>query len=199
MHRPRQDPGPRASLTADLPHDVSSAVLQCTVAYTGIDGLRRVRVMTLAISTSSSISGIFRTSDPEAIATFLVKKAAFGIPAQSIHRNMNMVEEEVVAILCAYRKYCQKNKSAEQLILPESLKFLPLFCLGIQKLRAFSTDTLQHVVPTDERIYHLQLLMCMSGRHVNQRLYPHLLPVHNLEQQVRLSLRDIHGHSPARR
>jgi protein transport protein SEC24 len=39
----------------------------------------------------------------------------------------------VVATLGAYRKYCASNSSAVQLILPESLKLLPLYALAFLK------------------------------------------------------------------
>ena len=49
-------------LTSDLPDHASSPVVQATLAYTGWDGLRRVRVMTLALATSTSIKSIFKVS-----------------------------------------------------------------------------------------------------------------------------------------
>jgi hypothetical protein len=43
------------------------------------------------------------------------------------------VTAQVVNTLHAYRKYCAANSSAVQLILPESLKLLPLYALAFLK------------------------------------------------------------------
>ena len=37
------------------------------------------------------------------------------------------------------------------------------------------------VVPTDERMFHLQQLLCMPTSQVSSRLYPRLYPLHSLE------------------
>lgn len=49
-------------LTSDIPGHTATPVIQCVVSYTGWDGVRRVRVMTLAVTTSTSIKSIFRVS-----------------------------------------------------------------------------------------------------------------------------------------
>lgn len=42
-----------------------------------------------------------------------------------------------IDILHSYRKYCSTSTSPGQLILPEALKLLPLYVLGLSKTYAF--------------------------------------------------------------
>jgi protein transport protein SEC24 len=45
-----------------------------------------------------------------------------------------------IDMLFAYRKYCAQNTTPGQLILPEALKFLPVYVLALSKSAAFRTS-----------------------------------------------------------
>ncbi len=75
----------------------------------------------------------------------------------------------------AYRKYCATSSSAVQLILPEALKLLPLYCLAILKSGAMRAD-----VRADERSYWLSVVGALGCARTMGLLHARLLPLHRL-------------------
>ncbi|GBG27168.1 Protein transport protein sec24 [Hondaea fermentalgiana] len=111
--------------------------LQCAVLYTSVQGQRRVRVHNLAITVTNTIADVFRNADVDTISNFLTRKAVDQMqrntPPAKVHSEM---EQQIVKMLCSYRKNCAKNPTGQQLILPEALKLLPLYAIGAEKLPA---------------------------------------------------------------
>jgi len=66
--------------------------------------------------------------------------ARVGIERARSH-SLTMIRESVyqhcIGALFAYRKYCATSTQPGQLILPESLKLLPLYTLALSKTPAF--------------------------------------------------------------
>jgi len=108
--------------------------IQCAILYTSVEGQRRVRVHNLACTVTPHITDVFRNADIDAVTTVLARKYANDLwqntAMDKVHSNFN---SEVVAMLTAYRQFCAKNPTSQQLILPEALKLLPLYALAILK------------------------------------------------------------------
>lgn len=109
------------------------AFLQLVCLYSRSDGTRLLRVHTVMISTSGKIAQVFKFADPEALALLLTKQAI----ALSLNRKRFSIRDHLttclVSILHAYRSQCAANSPSGQLILPDSLKTLPLQITGILK------------------------------------------------------------------
>ena len=60
--------------------------------------------------------------------------AANGIPTSPLSQVREQITDLCINILHSYRKFCATVSSSGQLILPEALKFLPLYTLGMSLL-----------------------------------------------------------------
>lgn len=66
--------------------------------------------------------------------SFFLHAAASEVPTAPLSRIREQVTNLCINILHSYRKFCATVSSSGQLILPEALKLLPLYTLGISRL-----------------------------------------------------------------
>jgi protein transport protein SEC24 len=108
----------------------SHVVLQTASLHTTSEGERRIRVITLALPTTSNISQVYASADQIAIATFLASKA---VECHKLEDARDAVTNKLVEILTAYKASVTAGGVSAQLSVPENLKMLPLLCLGLTK------------------------------------------------------------------
>ena len=93
--------------------------------------------------------------------------------------------EQCVNILYAYRQHCASNHSSGQLILPESLKFLPLFTLSMCRSAWLLSNDSQNKslieVTADLRASQMCQLQSMPVPLSIPVVYPRLLTLHDME------------------
>jgi hypothetical protein len=94
--------------------------------------------------------------------------------------------DSCLEILMKYRTLCSSHSPKGQLILPESLKVLPLYILGMLKhpflLKNGHTNTQTKLaVDCCERSYELTKMLTQPVRDAIFTLYPRLYPLHNLQ------------------
>lgn len=63
----------------------------------------------------------------------MARRLAANLPNGTLAGSRDVVTNNAVTTLAAYRKHCASNSSAVQLILPEALKLLPLYALALLK------------------------------------------------------------------
>lgn len=107
--------------------------LQCALLYTNGAGQRRIRVITLGLKATSQVSSLYRYADLEALTNVMLRQAVLGAAKHTLHQVREAVVAGAVSILHHYRKTCASTTSTAQLILPESLKLLPLYSLAMVK------------------------------------------------------------------
>lgn len=84
------------------------------------------------VGTVSSFICKFRLQDLVHNSNFYVDCAAASeIPSTPLSQVREQVTNLCINILHSYRKFCATVSSSGQLILPEALKLLPLYTLGI--------------------------------------------------------------------
>lgn len=115
--------------------DGADFVAQLAVLYSAPDGRRLIRVHTLCVPVAGSLSALFRAADLDAQLTVQARWAATEVlrgklSAVAIRERLT---SDAVTVLHAYRRFCASNSAAGQLILPEALKLLPLYTLGLTK------------------------------------------------------------------
>ena len=157
--------------------DGGEAYVQCALLYTTVAGERRIRVHTLALPVSSVLGNIFRASDLEAQTCDLIRRSAAKLLAgnASLASAREAALHTTVNTLHAYRKFCASNNSTGQLILPEGLKVLPLYCLALHK-----SDGLRSDASADDRAAWLLRAACGGAATAVPSVYPRNFPVHNL-------------------
>jgi protein transport protein SEC24 len=79
------------------------------------------------------VSHVFRYADLEAVYACMVKSAAMQALKDPLGAVREAVTGQCVDALYQYRLTCASNSPPGQLILPESLKLLPLYTLSLIK------------------------------------------------------------------
>jgi protein transport protein SEC24 len=120
-------------MESDLQGDRPVAAVQCALLYTATDGTRRIRVHTYSTTVCNNINTLFRSADLDALINFLAKRAIFDTGARTLEAARQDLIAQCVQILYVYRRFCASNPAPGQLILPETLKLLPLYTLGLLK------------------------------------------------------------------
>ncbi|MEW5312483.1 MAG: hypothetical protein WDW38_004115 [Sanguina aurantia] len=149
--------------------------VQSALLYTDTSGRRVIRVQTLALPVTDSISNVFKGADLDAQICAIGRRLAAAMPGQPLLASRESVTTSTVAVLHAYRKYCASQSSSVQLILPEALKLLPLYGLALLK-----SNGLKENVKPDERSLWLTQMMSLPSARISPLLYPRLLPLHQL-------------------
>lgn len=156
----------------DEPLHVPFVVFQSVVLHSTSDGERRIRVMTTALPTTTSLSELYASADQVAIAAYLANKAV----EKSLHARLDdargLLRSRLADILNAYRQAMTNTRggNAAHLMVAQNLSLLPLLVLGLLRNRGLRMGT---QIPSDVRAYNHTLLTTLPL----QRLVPLLLPV----------------------
>ncbi|KAF9681688.1 hypothetical protein SADUNF_Sadunf05G0028700 [Salix dunnii] len=116
----------------DKLQDGSECAFQCALLYTTVYGQRRIRVANLSLPCTNNLSNLFRLADLDSQFVCFLKQAANEIPSNPPLVVRERVTNFCINILLSYRKFCATVSSSGQLILPEALKLLPLYTLGLK-------------------------------------------------------------------
>lgn len=110
-------------------------VFQTAVLHTTCYGERRIRVITTALPTTSSISELYGGVDTIAMATLLADKAVERSMQSKLEDARDAVINKLVDILGTYKATMTSTGSgpSPQLVVAENMKFLPLLLLGLLK------------------------------------------------------------------
>lgn len=173
------------SFCVELRHDDkidenSMASLQCALLYTTAAGQRRIRVMNLRLNCTSVLGNVFRSADLNAVLNFFARRGISEVsrkPLQTIRDNLT---ESCVGCLYVYRKYCATASSGGQLILPETLKLLPVYVLSLIKnimLRPGSDVLL------DERSYLHSFVLGLPLPLTASFFYPRMYALHSMSDE----------------
>lgn len=148
-------------------------VFQCAALHTNTRGQRVIRVSNLAIPTTSGIANVFRMADVDTFVHLSVKRAIVSLKSNHPSNLLNTIHIRSAQLLAAYRKNCASNMPSGQLVLPESFKLLPLFCLSLAKNTAFCPT----IIPADLRFVALIKMLQTSLSDMPLLLYPRLYQI----------------------
>lgn len=156
---------------------IKHAYLQAACLYTNRMGQRLIRVQTLQLTATLSLSSVFANADVEAVTSVLVKLvASAALGGGTGYRDQ--ITKMCVDMLFAYRHNCTSATSAGQLILPESLKLLPLYVGTLRKLPALRAG---HAMRADERVVSLVRMLGLPAALVAPLVYPRVYTAHPLD------------------
>lgn len=117
--------------------DGGKAYLQFAMLFTRPDGLRVVRCLNTELDTTSAIANVYRYSDMDSTMNIFMRRAASMARTAELRDIKDMFSAGAIDILHLYRKFCSPHSSAAQLILPESLKLMPVYFCAALKVKAF--------------------------------------------------------------
>ncbi|OUS46498.1 protein transport protein Sec24-like CEF [Ostreococcus tauri] len=159
--------------------DGRDAYVQCALLYTTTTRERRIRVHTIALPVTSVLGQLFRSADLDAQSNWAVRRAAdkllTGNGTLAAAKDASL--QQCISTLFAYRKFCASNNSSGQLILPEGLKTLPLYTLGLHKSYGLRSDA-----SPDDRAMWLYRALHIPSELSTPAVYPRLFSVHDLPQ-----------------
>jgi protein transport protein SEC24 len=153
------------------------AALLCTTKY----GSRRVRVHNLCLGVASQLHNVFKSADMDTICNLLMRQNVQKVFIQPLKTIRDTAILRCVKILTAYRTHCAVASAPGQLILPESLKLLPLYTLCLLKSRAFRGGK---TVPPDLRVFTMRLINQLGVPESVLYMYPNLYDVTAFDPSV---------------
>ena len=162
------------------PAQVEHSYLQTALLYTTRSGRRRIRVHTLRLQVASTIPFAFKHADLGTTVALLARRATNVAQTKGLAAAWTSLHNSCVDILAAYRQHVAKSSPSAQLVLPEAMKLLPIFCLAIGKSPGFRPLTGGND-SIDERVFQLHNLHAMRMCDIQPYCYPKLLPLHSMQ------------------
>ncbi|KAG8134671.1 hypothetical protein E2320_007764, partial [Naja naja] len=167
------------AVTVEFKHDDKlsedgGALIQCAVLYTSMNGQRRLRIHNIGLSCSSQLTDIYKSCETDALVNFFAKSAYKAILSQPLKTVREILVNQTARMLACYRKNCASPSAVSQLILPDSMKVLPVYMNSLLKSCVLLGKS---EIPTDERTFHRQLVMSMDVASTQLLFYPQLLPI----------------------
>lgn len=150
--------------------------MQAACLYTDKLGRRLIRVHTMQLLVTSSLGNVFRFTDIDCVTSLLLKQSARAALAGNGNFKDKLTQASV-DMLYAYRVNCASMTSTAQLILPESLKLLPLYASSIRKMAVFRSGSDMRV---DDRMAGLIRILGLPIAQLAPLVYPRvhvLLPL----------------------
>ncbi|KAG8861073.1 COPII subunit [Serendipita sp. 405] len=162
---------------------VPFVVFQTAVLHTSCFGERRIRVVNLALPTTSSISELYSSVDQIALATILAQRAVERSLSHKLEDARDAVANKLVDILSAYRTSMTAGGAgaAGQLAIAENMKMLPVLTLGIVKNPAIRQSS---IIPSDLRAYSQALLTSIPPQLLIPYIHPCFYSLHDMAPEA---------------
>ncbi|CAF3325615.1 unnamed protein product [Rotaria sp. Silwood2] len=160
----------------------TSVTFQAALLYTSSKSERRIRVHTLSLPVSSNLTEICSSADQEAIVSLIAKMAA----DRSMTSSIQEARDAMANVACDILKACLSNNLSNRafsLIVPYSLRLIPLYMLSMIKSTAFRAGGAPRL---DDRAYYLDLCKTLPTQYLMQILYPDLYPIHTIEDKSQI-------------
>lgn len=167
------------------------AHFQSALLYTTASGQRRVRCSNVIASVTDTskeagarelgIRECLKFVDQDAVISILAKEASTKLATSSSNLKdvRNWLTERTIDVMASYRKHAAQQYAPGQLVMPERLKELCMYVLGLLKCRAFKGG----VETSDRRVQEMRMIRSMGALELSLYLYPRMIPVHNLQPE----------------
>ncbi|KAA8499730.1 Protein transport protein Sec24-like [Porphyridium purpureum] len=168
----------------------STFVLQNALLYTTSRGERRIRVNTVAYPVVSSLSDLLCYIDSAATANLMMRTTVEGVRDRGLKEAESATLESLVSSLAAYRQLCLSQyggssfAAGTQLLLPDSMRLLPLYVQGIFKARSVSRDSAgAFALRLDDKAFLIHETEVLGTAVTTNMCYPLVLPLIPLPEE----------------
>lgn len=153
--------------------------VQAALLYTHRSGQRRLRVLNLALAVAHQLADVYRSTELDTCINFLTKQAVWALRDLTPRQVREGLSARCARSLASYRRHCASPSSAGQLVLPESMKLLPLYTSCLLR-----SDALQGGpdMTCDDRSCAMYRALTADVPTSVVYTYPRLLPLHVLHQ-----------------
>lgn len=158
-------------------------VFQTAVLHTTCHGERRIRVITLALPTTSNLSEVFASADQVAIATYMANKAVERSITHKLEDSRDAVMQKLIEILSSYKSSMTAAGAgaSAQLAISENLKLLPILILGLLKNVGIRQSA---QIPPDLRAYAQCLLTTLPSQSLIPYIHPNFYSLHDMSAEA---------------
>ncbi|KAK3062526.1 COPII subunit [Coniosporium uncinatum] len=158
--------------------------MQTAVLHTTCNGERRIRVMTLALPTTETLSAVYASADQSAITEYFSHKAVERALGSGLEAAREAVQTKVIEIMQTYRKeLAGGNVGGGGLQMPSNLRALPVLFLGLVKNVGLRKSA---QIPSDLRSAALCLLSTLPLPLMLQYIYPKFYSLHDMPDNAGL-------------
>jgi protein transport protein SEC24 len=159
------------------------AFIQFAMLYATQFGERRIRVFNINLPVAKNLNEYFKKTDVEALSFYIIRKEVSKAMIKGAKVTRESIINNLVTLLHNYRTHCAATSSPSQLILPDSLKLLPLNILSALKTPALK---LLPNTKVDDKVYWIFKILSMSLTHVPYFFYPRIYKVNDIIYTVSL-------------
>jgi protein transport protein SEC24 len=164
---------------------LSHVHIQVALLFTNSYRQRRIRVYTVCVPVVSNMIELFRHVDVNATAALMAREAVDRSLERSLKDARDFSVTTTTAILAAHQKAMAgavgSARAMGNLLLPHSLRLLPLYALALVKSPLIRSG--KEMVPLDQRCFLQTLTRTHSVAQVLRYIHPHLIPI-NVPQQL---------------
>eukprot|EP00899_Mesostigma_viride_P004661 jgi/Mesvir1/14196/Mv09651-RA.2 len=161
----------------------TTAYLQCALLYTSSSGERRIRVHTVAVPICNDLGDLYRAADVGAAIACMSRLGVEKAMTGKLEEARSAITSMCGGVLREYRLlYAAQFRGTGSLVLPDALRLLPLYALGLVKSEAFRGGGRE--VSTDDRSAALAEVTNMSVEQLLDYAYPAMYSLHDMPQQV---------------
>ncbi|KAF2863038.1 beta-sandwich domain of Sec23/24 [Piedraia hortae CBS 480.64] len=153
------------------------AHFQAAILYTTAAGKRRVRCINVVASIAEHARESMKFVDQDAVLCIMAKEAMAKVGERNLKDIRQGLQDKVVEIVADYRKHFSIGYPSTQLVLPENLKEIAMYTLGLLKSRALKAGR----EPSDRRIQEARMVKAMGSAELSLYMYPRMLAIHNLD------------------
>ncbi|XP_045779677.1 protein transport protein Sec24D isoform X1 [Maniola jurtina] len=151
--------------------------IQAALLYTHRSGQRRLRVINLALAVAHQLADVYRSAELDTCINFLTKQAVWALREATPRQVREGLTSRCAKSLAAYRRHCASPSSVGQLVLPESMKLLPLYTSCILRSDAVAGGP---DITCDDRSCAMYRALTADVSQSLVYTYPRLLPLHGL-------------------
>ena len=155
------------------------AVIQVAVLFTSCSGQRRLRIHNIRLPVSADYQMIYRYSDIDTVVDYFFKYAVKTVRDKTQKEVKEELTQRCAQILATYREKCSSHSPLSQLVLPETLKLLPLFVNCILRNDAVGSGSEMTV---DDRVWLMTMVPSLRVDLSIRYLYPQILTVSKLSE-----------------
>lgn len=157
--------------------------IQVAVLFTdALTGQRKIRLLHCAFIATSNYQSVFKGADMDALLVVLTQASIASCNGTTLASAeiKKQIFGRCVQALAGYRRLCSSHSASGQLVLPESIKLLPLYVLSLVKCKLFR-DPVAGVggsggreLTADKKVTLLRMLKGASPSTLEAFLYPKL-------------------------
>ncbi|XP_058829559.1 protein transport protein Sec24A isoform X2 [Topomyia yanbarensis] len=149
--------------------ECKTVCFQAALLYTSSKAERRIRVHTLCIPVTASLSEILYSADSQCIVGLLAKMAVDRSLSSSLSDARDAFINATVDIFSAFKIAQNLPQNSGTIVAPENLSLLPLYILALMKHTAFRVGTSTRL---DDRVFAMSEMKTMPLDQLIRYIYP---------------------------